>query len=703
MASMFSGPSSLTPWIQQSVCDALLMKSHENKHPRLAQVIFLDGRLLRISDGATATGVVLSLDAQRRLEEAGDDCRPRLGSVIRVIDWHVSTYGIVKQHKQPNETICLFVNGAVEFLGGHGMGIVGEPVEVNQEIDVRRAVASLSERPSQILSRQQTDRTGAAKNTLANRRSNLPVGNVAGLLKDRSALSGFAEAYKDSRARRVPVEVGFRAYNLVGDVGVAFIVKDPGQMKQLFITVLSHSRQLKMRGREDDTVERPQPEPVAKISDVGGKPTAHAKPNGGNLGNQGEERTDLMEGVKRASNLNGTRQDIPENRDVEEVVLIDDEDSEGDEDQLGIGHMLESPTEVESGKPEIVKDVGTAKETSWLGHTDNGEQELHKAASSDEGSNIQSEDENDHFETQAFETRPREDQSTLPKVDKDVDTRMSSKVFSKLANEADGVIPNQSRTALGTPGGNSAASDLREAATSGDAKCVMVSAVEDDFFETQAFETQINQDDETPLLHANREVEPLRSVRTVSESANQTDGDEPTHSSVSIGTFGNNSRAPNLRKAAGTGDEICETESTNEEARFGTQAFDAQGRHQEGVSSPQIDKNVEPRTMSETSSQVKNAADRTEPNLNASPTGSPSVGEAPRSKKDRESRVSGRKRTWTQSSADGAVADTAVPTDRESTSERWMRIAKHACARPKAKDFRSWLVKRQRKTPVVRL
>ena len=159
MSSLFAGPRSITSWIEQAVYQALLRKNVETR-TKLVQVVSLGAvvlstdlvpHYLRVSDGQTTILVVLSEESPQKLLEG---LLPTRGCVVRISDWHVSAINLLDKESNvdPNklgpeiprqwDTLCLYTKGSVETLGGHGMGIVGDPVDVNASVDVRRAFQS---------------------------------------------------------------------------------------------------------------------------------------------------------------------------------------------------------------------------------------------------------------------------------------------------------------------------------------------------------------------------------------------------------------------------------------------------------------------------------------------------------------------------------------------------------------------------------
>ena len=178
MGSLFAGPSSIKPWIEDTFFRALVHGPEPQQRPRLVQV--LAQRLsnpdcpecpsfLVIHDGATSAIAFLSKNNARTASADTITPLPTKGCVVRISNWNVS---LVQHAAGPHidhlrnkhdaasshyleltpHRLCLTVQ-TVETLGAHGIGVVGNPIPVDQSVQVRRALESC-ERHNKCLSQQ---------------------------------------------------------------------------------------------------------------------------------------------------------------------------------------------------------------------------------------------------------------------------------------------------------------------------------------------------------------------------------------------------------------------------------------------------------------------------------------------------------------------------------------------------------------------
>lgn len=165
MSSLFTGPRSITSWIDQVVSEAITGTPMQCR-PKLCQVIDVLPLLpsvaaaaapisdtvlpqpctARVSDGTTVITIVLPATTQ--LQQLQSSCR---GSVVKITDWCVYPLSFLKditnQHTRELQRtppgVCLYVYGSIEIMGARGLGVVGDPADVHATIDVRRALQSI--------------------------------------------------------------------------------------------------------------------------------------------------------------------------------------------------------------------------------------------------------------------------------------------------------------------------------------------------------------------------------------------------------------------------------------------------------------------------------------------------------------------------------------------------------------------------------
>jgi hypothetical protein len=197
MSSLFTGPRSITPWIDQVVFDSILGNPVEQQQqkPKLVQVIATAvstasnnisertfPRILRVSDGKTHIAAVLTesvwnkvvAQQQTQLNEGGNLLAISRGVVVCITDWCVypadvavklalskstNNSGTSEAWLQwiqdsgddtssgthtatPTPQVVLLISGSVQVLGGEGLGTVGVPCDVHAAVDVRRAFGS---------------------------------------------------------------------------------------------------------------------------------------------------------------------------------------------------------------------------------------------------------------------------------------------------------------------------------------------------------------------------------------------------------------------------------------------------------------------------------------------------------------------------------------------------------------------------------
>jgi len=174
MSNLLVGPSALTPWIETSVCDGIrgVVNPFQNE-PKLAQVIQYvpaayvgksgmdTGGLpfLRLHDGKTSIfAVLVGLEAQRSArdnthsdsqpEESNNT--PEKGCIVCLHNWSVSTIkfkvqsrSVENQAKPPPVCLCLAIQGRVDNLGGHGIGVIQNTTDIHQKTQYLQAMVSI--------------------------------------------------------------------------------------------------------------------------------------------------------------------------------------------------------------------------------------------------------------------------------------------------------------------------------------------------------------------------------------------------------------------------------------------------------------------------------------------------------------------------------------------------------------------------------
>ncbi len=165
MSLLLSGPSSITPWLEEAAFLAILGKSY-SKRPRLVQVLrrstFSGRDLLFVHDGTTSVAALIDTHHENKEEpQPVLESAISRGCIVRISEWVVSSLplGFHIPAQQDGTalttlcpTICLEVKN-VELLGGHGMGIVGDAYDVNESVDVRRALMSIHHDPQVLKQR----------------------------------------------------------------------------------------------------------------------------------------------------------------------------------------------------------------------------------------------------------------------------------------------------------------------------------------------------------------------------------------------------------------------------------------------------------------------------------------------------------------------------------------------------------------------
>jgi hypothetical protein len=182
MSLLLAGPSSITPWIEDAVFQALVHgPAAEPQRPRLAQVLAMrrygpettttptnnNGccttcpSFLVVHDGKTSVVCFLN----KPISPSKHAGLPTKGCIVRISNWKVSLvescaagwpHGQHLQAHRPPDAVSYYLDvvkqsprlcldvASVEALGAHGIGIVGNPIHVHQSVDVRRALLSLN-------------------------------------------------------------------------------------------------------------------------------------------------------------------------------------------------------------------------------------------------------------------------------------------------------------------------------------------------------------------------------------------------------------------------------------------------------------------------------------------------------------------------------------------------------------------------------
>lgn len=172
--------SNLTPWIDETVFQTLREGPLSvTRRPKIVQVLARGGPgwipqnsenkpfvgicpdcpcYVVVQDGKTSIVAFLNENPSEELIH-----HAKRGSLVRISDWNVSTSGhcalnhllhlqqrddraayFLSPHDQYDTILCFSVGG-LELLGAQGMGVVGNPVNIHQSIDVRRALQSMQD------------------------------------------------------------------------------------------------------------------------------------------------------------------------------------------------------------------------------------------------------------------------------------------------------------------------------------------------------------------------------------------------------------------------------------------------------------------------------------------------------------------------------------------------------------------------------
>jgi hypothetical protein len=246
MSSLFTGNSSITPWIDPVVFDAVTGTTPVAPYkPKLVQVIAAtttsnpvteagtNPRILRVSDGTTHIAAVLTepvwndLVAQQLVQQEHEGREGGMvvnrGCIVRITDWRVYpadaavAMSLSKQSMPENNTnssdedwlqwiqnsshcmnmagpqVVLLISGSVQVLGGQGLGIVGDPVDVHRTVDVQRALVSIGFNKGVLRERLLPGNANVtATNAGADPAADLPVGDVAALFSSNDGGEAFA-------------------------------------------------------------------------------------------------------------------------------------------------------------------------------------------------------------------------------------------------------------------------------------------------------------------------------------------------------------------------------------------------------------------------------------------------------------------------------------------------------------------------------
>ena len=126
----------LKPWMEKATFQAL-MKEEYTKEAKIVQVLTQShDRQFVVSDREASMDVFLTFAPM----ENEDVWTP--GTLVKLVDWQVRsslTFGA----KVPTKPLCLQISGMVTLVGAQDMGIVGDPIDIHQTIDVRRAMEYL--------------------------------------------------------------------------------------------------------------------------------------------------------------------------------------------------------------------------------------------------------------------------------------------------------------------------------------------------------------------------------------------------------------------------------------------------------------------------------------------------------------------------------------------------------------------------------
>ena len=180
MSSLLAGPSSINPWIEDVCFHALTQRrgpiTPAAQRPRLVQV-----RAMRLSLHSARPSLLVIHDGKTLVVafiQTALSSSVKRGCIVRISDWkvslvehctthlqevlHPSNGDIVSSFLNPNPRICLNV-GKVEVLGGHGIGMVGNPTAVHQSVEVRRALMNLESKGISL--EQQLQLVGSCSST----------------------------------------------------------------------------------------------------------------------------------------------------------------------------------------------------------------------------------------------------------------------------------------------------------------------------------------------------------------------------------------------------------------------------------------------------------------------------------------------------------------------------------------------------------
>ena len=114
-----------------------LMKEEYTNEAKIVQVLTRrHDRQFVVSDREASMDVFLTFVPM----EDEDDWTP--GTLIKLVDWQIRS-SLSFGAKTPTKPLCLEILGMVTLVGAQDMGIVGNPIDIHQTIDVRRAMEYL--------------------------------------------------------------------------------------------------------------------------------------------------------------------------------------------------------------------------------------------------------------------------------------------------------------------------------------------------------------------------------------------------------------------------------------------------------------------------------------------------------------------------------------------------------------------------------
>jgi hypothetical protein len=325
---------------------------------------------LRVSDGTTHILAIL----QERVWTEFNNNMTQLsgipltrGCVVLLTDWCVHPATTCAQ--APQVHVALLVSGSLQLLGGQGLGIVGEPVDVHAAVDVRRALDSIGFSQNVLEERLMFPNSNAAAAvmpaaTATITTTDLPVGDVAALLGSNEAFwqasarvnastgegtdMDIDEQHKVVAAaarKQPPAAAASRQFPFANATTTAF--SPPGSNRGLDLaTTAATSNEVALPGSLTATTASTTTTTTADITAMhelfSNVIDAANKAQGARVTNANEESPRKEAAPAQTSVHEVMTPDASDGPNAEEDEEDDDDDNDNDEDQptMGISDML---------------------------------------------------------------------------------------------------------------------------------------------------------------------------------------------------------------------------------------------------------------------------------------------------------------------------------------------------------------------------